>query len=525
VTVSDAISERLTSMAATDLVAQLRSGTISAAAVVDAHIAKIEHVDASLNAVVVRRFTEARAEAAAADAARSEGRALGALHGVPITIKEQFLLEGTPTTFGLEWRRGHRADRTGPLVEALRDAGAIILGKTNLSQTMTYHEADNRVYGLTRNPCDPARTPGGSSGGEAAIIAAGGSMLGLGSDLGGSVRIPAHFVGIAALKPTSGRLTLKDSPDDIIAWPLQIPFQPGPLARNVADLHLAMSVLARASLGASDTAPDAFPYPAALPGVAGLRVAIQLDDGFFRSAPAVRRALHEAAADLVAAGASIVEFAPPPLADAPRIFLGVMAADGGEWLRAGLHGETPDRRVAALLKAGVIPNALRPVAAGVLQLAGQRHLAFSIAAARGSRGAARERLVADVAAYRAAYEHAMDAVAVDVVLSPPHALPALRHGASEYLDVTNAAAYATLYNVLGLPAGVVPVTTVRSGEESDRPASRDRAERAALATERSSAGLPIGVQVAARPWREDLVLAVMGAVERAVRARRPSDGG
>jgi fatty acid amide hydrolase len=154
-----------------------------------------------------------------------------------------------------------------------------------------------------------------------------------------------------------------------------------------------------------------------------------------------------------------------------------------------------------------------------MRLGGQRHLAFTIDAARRARGAALERLVADLAAYRAAYARAMDVAGADIVLSPPHALPALRHGASERLHVTNASACSTLYNVLGLPAGVVPVTTVQAGEESDRPASRDAVERAALETERGSAGLPVGVQVAARPWREDLVLAAMAAIERAVRAR------
>jgi fatty acid amide hydrolase len=508
----------LAGKSATELVGLIRRGAVSARDVVDAHIARIEQVDATLNAVVVRRFDEARAEAAAADAARAAGRPLGPLHGLPITIKEQFLLEGTPTTFGFEWRRDHRADHTGPLVTALRVAGAIVLGKTNVGQSMIYHEADNRLYGQTRNPWDATRTPGGSSGGESAIIAAGGSPLGLGGDLGGSIRIPAHFAGIAGLKPTSRRLTLTDTPDDITNPPPQLPFQPGPLARDVADLHLAMSVLASASVGASDTSADAPAYPAEMPDVRGFRIAIQLDDAFFRSAPAIRRALHEAAADLVAAGATIVAFDPPPLADAPRLFLGIMAADGA-WLRAGLHGEVPDRRVAGMLKAGTIPNFARPIVVAAMRLGGQRHLAFTVAGARPSRGAAFERVVAGVAEYRAAYARAMDAAGADIILSPPHALPALRHGASEQLHVANAAAYTVLYNVLGLPAGVVPVTTVRVGEESDRPAGRDHVERAAQETERGSAGLPVGVQVAARPWREDIVLSAMAALESAFAGR------
>jgi len=207
---------------------------------------------------------------ASADASRAAGRLLGPRHGLPITIKEQFLLDGTASTLGLQWRKNLRADRTGPLVTALRGAGAIILGKTNVSQSLSYIESDNPLYGVTRNPWDSTRTPGGSSGGEAAIIAVGGSALGLGSDLGGSVRIPANFCGLAALKPTNGRLTMMDVPADTSLPPGAI-YQPGPIARNVADLHLAMSVLVPASVGAYDSSPEAPPYLAELPSVRGLR--------------------------------------------------------------------------------------------------------------------------------------------------------------------------------------------------------------------------------------------------------------
>jgi fatty acid amide hydrolase len=497
----------------------LQSGEVTAEAVVNAHLGVIDAVNSRLNAVVVSRADQARSEAMSADAARRQGRPLGPLHGLPVTIKEQFLLEGTATTFGFEWRREHRADHTGPLVTALQAAGAIVLGKTNVGQTMIFHEADNRLYGLTRNPWNLQRTPGGSSGGESAIIAAGGSPLGLGGDLGGSVRVPAHFTGLASIKPTAGRLTLADTPDDIANPPSDLPFQPGPLARRVGDLRLAMTILAAASVGAADTAGDAPPYPTQPPSIDGLRVAIQVDESYFRTAPAIRRALREAAADLESAGATVVTFAPPPVSEAVRLFLGVMAADGGAWLRASLHGESPDPRAAGLLKAGAIPALIRPIAAAFLRASGQRWLGRTVSFARRRSGAAYERLLADLATYKDAYLRAMDAAHVDLVLSPPHALPALRHGASALLDVTNAASWAVLYNVLGLPAGVVPVTTVRPGEETDRPDSRDPVERAALGTELESAGLPIGVQLAARRWREDLVLEGMAAVERAVVAR------
>ncbi len=509
-----------TQLGAAELAARMRSGRLSAVAVLEAHIARIEAVDPALNAVVVRRFERARAEALAADAARAVGRPLGALHGVPVTLKDPFLLAGTPSTLGLAWRRDHLEGRDGPLVAALRAAGAIVLGKTNLSQAMAFTEADNPVYGRTIHPLDLERSPGGSSGGEAAIIAAGGSPLGLGTDLGGSIRFPAHWTGIAGLKPTSGRLTLADAPEDVLRPPLEGLFaQPGPMARQVEDLHLAMLVLSRAAAGPAADGSDAPPYPCCLPDARGLRIAVQLDEGLFRSAPAVRRALAEACADLVRAGASLVEFRPPPLREAPRLLLRAMPADGGAWVRAALRDAVPDRRVAGLLRAAAMPGPSRRLLAAALRAGGQRHLSATLASGDPTPGGASRSLLDDIAAYRAAYTDAMDAGGVDVVLSPPHALAALPHGASGHLTIANAGAYGALYNVLGLPAGVVPVTAVCSGEESERPPGPDLVERAARATERGSAGLPVGVQVAGRAWREDTVLAVMAAIERAVLGR------
>ncbi len=168
---------------ATKIIGQIASGDISAREVVEAHIARIEEVNPALNALVVERFEAARLEADAADHARSDGQPLGPLHGLPITIKEQFNVTGLPTTMGLHGYKDNIASTDGPLVAKLRKAGAIILGKTNVMQLLAGHVSDNPLYGRTNNPWDLTRTPGGSSGGEAAIIAASGSSLGLGGDL------------------------------------------------------------------------------------------------------------------------------------------------------------------------------------------------------------------------------------------------------------------------------------------------------------------------------------------------------
>src|SRR5580700_3588023 len=191
---------------ATGLAGLIARREISSVEAVSAHIARIEAVDGMLNAVVVRRFDEALAEAKAADELQARGEPLGLLHGVPVTIKECFDVTGTASTFGLTTRANDRATADDPYVARWRAAGAVVLAKTNLSQLMIFIESDNPLYGRTNNPWDIGRSCGGSSGGEGAIIAAGGSPLGLGSDIGGSLRNPAAFNGIVSMKPTTGRL-------------------------------------------------------------------------------------------------------------------------------------------------------------------------------------------------------------------------------------------------------------------------------------------------------------------------------
>ena len=215
--------------------------------------------------------------------------AVRSLHGVPVTVKECFDVTGTPSTVGLSTRSGHRAASDAPVVARLRQAGAIILGKTNVSQLLMFVEADNPVYGRTNNPWNADRSAGGSSGGEGAIVAARGSALGLGTDIGGSVRVPAHCCGIHSIKPTPGRLSVEGTVDIIgAAARAAIPDSGGLLARHVDDLRLALNVLSRAR------------DPRTGPGE--LRIGVYEDDGFFPASATIRRAVNEAAAALTDRG-------------------------------------------------------------------------------------------------------------------------------------------------------------------------------------------------------------------------------
>jgi fatty acid amide hydrolase len=240
------------------------------------------------------------------------------------------------------------------------------------------------------------------------------------------------------------------------------------------------------------------------------------DDGFFPASPAVKRAVAEAAAALRTLGVEIVPFAPPDVEHAMETFFGILAADGARGAKRRLGRGARDRRVTGLLQLTAIPNPLRPALAGVAALFGQRRLGGQIAAIRPSSTERFWALVEAQAAYRRRFAAELERRGIDALLCPPHALPALTHGST--YELATAASYSMLYNLLGMPAGVVPVTRVRADEAQPRTAGRDIVDRAAAAVERGSAGLPIGVQVAAPHWREDVVLAVMAALERTVPA-------
>jgi len=501
-------------LSASELAVRIARAEVSSVEAVAAHIARIEAVDGDLNAVVCRRFEEALGEARAADE-RGAGKDPGALHGVPMTVKDELDLVGTPSTFGIPSRLHDRPERDGTHVARLRNAGAIVLGKTNVPQLMIYIESDNPLYGRTNNPWNLERTCGGSSGGEAAIIAAGGSPLGLGSDLGGSLRAPAAFCGIVSLKPTSGRLE-GTARVPWFAGQRAIVSEEGPLARTVADVALALEI----ANGGRD--PDVLPPrplrdPKAVK-IRKLRVGYYEHAGSFRAAPALARAAREAAELLEELGARVVPFDPPRVDDAMDLFFGILSADGGQAAKELLGSNPRDPRVAELLS--TVSRSRRTLGAieQLLALTGQASLR-RIVRNYGFTGTAHYyRLVEAQRAYQHLFAVAMDAAAggpLDLLVCPPIGLPALLHG--ESANVLTAGAYAPLYNLLGYPAGTLPFTCVGEDEQRGRGRSLDRVENAAHRCERDSAGLPAGVQIAGRPWREDVVLAAMFALEDVVR--------
>lgn len=230
---------------ATELAARIRSKQLSSLELTDHYIRRIEKYDPALNAVVVRDFDRAREAAVAADAALARGELLGPLHGLPMTIKEAYDIEGLPTTWGIPAFEHNLATSDAESVRRYKSAGAHFMGKTNVPLRLGDFQSFNDIYGTTNNPWNPERIPGGSSGGSAAALAAGFTTLESGSDIGGSIRNPAHFCGVYGHKPTWGIV-----PDQGHALPGAVASPDiavvGPMARSAEDLELALGVLAGA---------------------------------------------------------------------------------------------------------------------------------------------------------------------------------------------------------------------------------------------------------------------------------------
>ena len=261
---------------ASNLVKRLTNKEISSVELTQAYIDQIEQYDDDINAVVVRRFDEALREASAADTARANGQSLGPLHGLPITIKESYVMEGTPATWGIPSQKDNIGQKDGLIVNRFKEAGAHFLGKTNVPLDLADIQSYNDIYGTSNNPYNLAHTPGGSSGGSAAATAAGFSGLEAGSDIGGSIRTPAHFCGVFGHKPTwgivplSGHELIEGVPDADVSVC-------GPLARSAEDLRLALDVMA------GPTEREAVGWkldlaPAGVDKLNGLRVAVWATD-------------------------------------------------------------------------------------------------------------------------------------------------------------------------------------------------------------------------------------------------------
>lgn len=468
------MSELLDASAMT-LARWIRSRKISPREVVDCHIERIQAVNPAINAVIAQRFELARSEAADAERRVMTARdpdQLPPLLGLPYTAKEYIMADGMPISAGIWSRRGARADRDAETVKRLRDAGAILVGITNVPEGGLWLETYNDIYGRTVNPWDRRHTAGGSSGGEGAIVAAGGVAFGLGADVGGSIRIPAAFCGVVGHKPT-GRLVPNTG-----FWPQahgehSAYLVCGPLTRRVEDVMPIMRVLA----GPDGVDPVMRTFELGDPSEVDLRdvTVYPLEtNGTTRVSETNRKVVRDAAAMLAARGAKTGELDPAKLKHAFLIWSAMMSASAGPSYAQILGDGTPIRAGRELLK---------------LAMRRSRHTFPALVLVGLEKIAARmpgqvEKSIAEGKALQAELEAVLGPNGV--ILHPPYSRPAPRHYAPMLTPFDFVCT--GFFNVLEMPSTVVPM-----GFDE---------------------GLPLSVQVIGRRGNDHLTIAVAGALER-----------
>ena len=464
-----------------ELAQSLMKREISALELTDQFIAQIEALDGDLNAVPVRDFARAREAAREADAALARGERRPLL-GVPVTIKESYNVAGLPTTWGIPAARNFIPQEDALAVARLKGAGAVILGKTNVPHVLADWQSYNDIHGATNNPWDRTRTPGGSSGGSSAALAAGFGPLSLGSDIGGSLRVPAHFCGVCAHKPTHGLVPSRGHvPPGVPAWPGGVDLAViGPMARSVDDLALALDLIA-----GPDEAGEGRAYRLSLPPARGeklaqFRVLFIAEHPLLPTSPEVGAALELLAKQLAGAGVDVQRETRllPDLAASARLYV--------KLLNAVMSARLPDDRDQE------IRAAVEKIPADDQSLIAEL--------ARGAVMSHREWLRADFARQGLRQQWLALFRDFDVVICPPAATPAFRHdpstpqeartmtvGDKEY-PYLHLLAWAELATTCGLPATVIPIGIAR--------------------------GLPVGVQIIGPQYEDRTPLAFARAVER-----------
>ncbi|MHB8381469.1 MAG: amidase [Candidatus Binataceae bacterium] len=447
------------------LAAMLKAREVSSIELVDAFIERIESVNHNLNAVVTLVEERAIEEAGVSDArlANGEGRPL---EGLPITIKDSIITAGVRSTWGMKIFEHHVANYDAPTVARLRAAGAIVIAKTNTPEMTLDYDCDNPVFGATNNPWNHARVPGGSSGGEAAALATGMSPLGMGSDYGGSIRIPSHFCGVAGLKPSWGTIPgsghmSPGAPPPAVAHMATI----GPMARYIDDLTLAYNIVK----GPHPTAPYTAPTPEAHPeriDVKKIRVGFFTASGEVPVARAIREATIRAARALAKAGVTVEEVK-PPVEEAARLWFDYAMADGGALL-SGMIGD----------KLHLSRERLR----NMLASAGQGKTAADYFLISIVRDTWRIQLAEFMERY-------------PILILPPFCVSAFPHGATEVeIDGRSFPLFAANWPALIANCAGLPGLALPAGRDKD--------------------GLPTGVQVMGRAFAEEEVLAIAKVLEQ-----------
>ncbi|KIM69363.1 hypothetical protein SCLCIDRAFT_102685 [Scleroderma citrinum Foug A] len=519
-----------TTATATEIVGRIGAGEWTAVQVLEAYIARAAHAQSTTNCLTEVLFEDARRQAAELDNEFAKTNKLrGVLHGVPMSFKDQFDIAGYDTTIGFTTWSDKPSTENATLVNQCYAAGAIIIAKTNVPQTMLAFECSNPLWGRTLNPWNGKYTCGGSSGGEAALLAMDGSALGVGSDIGGSLRIPAAYCGIYSFKPSADRVSSHGARG---CRPGFEGFRPsyGPMARSVEDCDL----LCRAIFGELDRSHRVVPVPyrpVELPQK--LKFGYYSNDMLVRTSPANVRAIQETVDALKNAGHECVEFSTTLPSDAMEVFVGLVTSDGYKKMLSYLQGDPQEDSLFMTTLGAKLPDFVRNLMCwGIKTFYGDSIFPRFFNQARTKSVVEyceivnQRNKVAD-AWYKEVWgEHQFDGI-----IAPVQALPVIPHGACTYLS--GLACATAVFNVIDSPVATIPVTRVDPSLDclsaDFKPGEGDvsalfekymyqNGESTAYKPQ-EMAGMPVGVQLVGKKWEDEKVLAMMRVVVEALGPR------
>ncbi|NXY15131.1 VDHAP protein, partial [Atrichornis clamosus] len=521
-------TDAILSLPLLELTARLREGSLSPRTVLYTYLEKVSALEVTQQTNCLRHFIPECEEQLQQIQRRKEK---GLLYGIPVSIKDHIGHKGHLTTCGLVQCLGTLMEEDSVLVKVLKRQGAIPFAMTNVSQSLFSYDCSNLIFGQTLNPLNHQKSPGGSSGGEGALIAGGGSILGIGSDVAGSIRLPSSFCGLCGLKPTAQRLrwgpgsalpSLLTCGCLLLSHP--VPCALGPMARDVDSLALCMKALLCQEMFQLDPTVPPIPfdeevYSSSTP----LRVGYYDTDGYFPLPPCMRRAVKETRSALQAAGHQLVPFSPPRTPYVmTELFLKTFFGDGGRaWLDV-FTGDVVDPSLEPQVNACKIPRLVKKLLALLLKPVVTIPPPLKDVAMISTCRSVKEMWNHhhQIQVYRSQFISRWKELQLDVVLCPVLG-PAFTTGFPGKL--LTAISSTMLYNVLNFPAGVVPVSTVTEADEEElklyQGCCDDPWDRMLKQAVSGAVGLPVAVQCVALPWQEELCLRFMKDVETLSRER------
>ena len=442
----------------------IREGAVTSQEVIEAHLERIDKVNPKVNAIVQIDRDRALEDAGFADKTLRAGSPIGDLHGVPFTVKDNIETKDIVCACGTEGLRRNIPSSDATVVSGMRNAGGILIGKTNVPEMGMGYETDNLVYGRTNNPYDLNRTSGGSSGGEASIVASGGSAIGICTDGGGSARWPAHCCGLVGFKPTTGRTPKAGHvppPGGILdsLWQISL------MARYVEDIFLCLPIICGPDRTDNSTVPVRLELEEVVP-ISEMRIAYYIDNGIVNvdddNSDVVQRCVDK----LAGAGAKVVNDRPPAIGRSHEIYYQLISSDGGSGARDLLNRWGTEN---------------------------MHHYTATSLECQSGKGLDAKKMGDLICKWDVFRDDMSEFIQqYDAIICPVSTHPAMKHGDTyahqQYPGFAEMFSYLMAFNLLGWPCG-----TVRAGSSHE--------------------GLPVGVQVAGRPWQEGVVLSVLSCIE------------